>query len=77
MPKRSYLQTNALCPFYKSDDGEGRIVCEGIADASYVAAEFKDRNDFIEYIRQYCCKNYTKCSLYTQLMEKYPDANSQ
>ena len=67
----SYWQVYVLCPFYQSDDGKRRIVCEGITADSNLSQYFRKKNIFETQMKVFCCKHYSKCELYRLLMEKY------
>lgn len=74
MPSGSYLQVFVLCPFYASDDGAHRIVCEGIVDESSLALWFSRRADYETQMSVFCCQHYEKCEIYRMLMEsKYEE----
>ncbi len=72
MASGSYLQVEVGCPFYLSDDGKRRVICEGPVDKSSLTLRFRRREDFQLHTREFCCKRYICCELYRMLMEKYP-----
>lgn len=73
MSSGSYLQVYVRCPFYCSDDGRRRIICEGITEGSSFSQTYKRKADFEKQIRVFCCDHYTKCEVYRMLMNKYQD----
>ena len=74
MPSGSYKQVDVECPFYKYDDGKGRIVCEGIDDATdSVALIYREKLRYNKQMDVFCCGDYAKCEVYRMLMEKYKD----
>lgn len=73
MSSGSYLQVDVKCPFYKSDDGQHRIVCEGFVDDCTLSQTYKKKNDFLQQIRIFCSEHYPKCEAYRLLMAKYED----
>ena len=73
MPTGSFLQVNVTCPFYISDDGKNRIICEGIVPDSRDHVSFRQSKSFRCQIEVYCCDQYTKCERYHPIMEKYRD----
>ncbi len=74
MSSGSYRQAHVNCPFYRSDDGRGKIICEGILDGSTLALRMKSKADFELQIREYCAKRYICCEIYRMLMDsKYEE----
>ena len=73
MSSGSYWQVDVQCPFYRSDDGKNRIVCEGIGNSSNLSLYFQKKCDFEIQMRVFCCQHYTKCEVYRMLMEKYEE----
>ena len=67
----SFLQVYVRCPFYRFDDGKGKITCEGILDGSNLALIYHSRRDFRIQMSVFCCQHYKKCEVYRMLMEKY------
>ena len=74
MPSGSFRQADVQCPFYQSDDGKRKIVCEGLVDRSTLALNYRRRNDYKTQIEVFCCEHYNRCEIYRMLMEaKYDD----
>ena len=73
MPSGSWRQADVKCPFYKHDDGRGRITCEGIVDQSSTALIYGRKGDFEIQIETFCCRYYENCEVYRMLMEKYKE----
>lgn len=73
MPGGSFRQIEVKCPFYRSDDGVRRIVCEGIVDDSSTALNFVYKRDYETQMSVFCCEHYAKCEVYRMLMGKYED----
>ena len=73
MPSGSYRQVYVRCPFYKSDDGKSKIICEGIVDESRLTISFGRRDDYETQITVFCSEHYRKCELYRIIKEKYDD----
>lgn len=68
----SWLRIGVRCPFYRSDDGMQKIVCEGIVDDSTITLRFKYKADFNKQTCAYCCEHYRKCEIYRTLVrDKY------
>ena len=61
------------CPFYRSDDGKGRITCEGIVDRSSTILSFVIKGDYLRQLEVFCCRYYENCEVYQMLMEKYKE----
>lgn len=76
MPSGSYKgKADALCPFYRFDDGQKRrITCEGLVDRSTLALTFRQRADYDTQLGVFCCEHYKRCEIYRMLMEaKYDE----
>ena len=74
MSSVSYKQVAVRCPFYKYDDGKGRITCEGIVDDSSIALIYKHKCAYEMQVGIFCCEHFEKCEIYRMLMEaKYED----
>lgn len=73
MSSGSYWQVYVRCPFYQSDDGKNRIVCEGIGNSSNLSLYFRSKCDYETQIQVFCCKHYKKCEVHRMLMEKYQE----
>ena len=71
MSSGSYRQVHTGCPFYRSDDGKNKIVCEGIVDDSSVVLNFRKKIDYNTQMKVFCCEHYDRCEVYRMLMEKY------
>lgn len=67
----SYRQVDVVCPFYRSDDGKGRISCEGLVDASILDMHFKRKRDFLKQMEKFCCGECVACGIYMILLKKY------
>jgi hypothetical protein len=74
VPSGSYRQIEVRCPFYQSDDGKRRIICEGIVDGSTIAVNYRRRADLQKQISIFCACHYEKCEIHRMLMnEKYKE----
>lgn len=74
MASGSYRQVDVRCPFYKSDDGRGRITCEGLIDQSSLTLSYRQRGDYEIQIGVFCSGCYDRCEVYRMLMEnKYEE----
>lgn len=73
MSSGSYWQVHVGCPFYCSDDGKSRIICEGFTEGCSFAQTYKRKADFEMQLRIFCCDHYSKCEVYRLLMEKYQE----
>ena len=74
MASGSFQQVYVKCPFYRFDDGKGRITCEGILEGSSLALIYGNRQDFRIQMDVFCCQHYKKCEVYRMLMEKYEES---
>ena len=74
MPTGSFWQAYVKCPFFKCDNGNNRITCEGLVDRSSIILAYRRKTDFKIQITAYCCRNFEKCELYSLLMKsKYQE----
>lgn len=75
MPSGSrQMKLHARCPFYRSDDGKQKIICEGIVDDSTITLRYKFKADFDKQTIAFCCQHYKKCEIYRMLVrDKYGD----
>lgn len=73
MSSGSFWQVYVQCPFYQSDDGKNRVLCEGIGNSSHLSLYFRRRCDCENHLRVFCCEHYKKCEIYRMLMEKYDE----
>lgn len=76
----SFLDVNAKCPFYKTDDGRAKVICEGIDTAvciklSWHKTDGKGKNEkeeFRKFFKEKCSSKYEGCPIYRMIMsEKY------
>lgn len=68
------MQADVGCPFYKHDDGRGRITCEGIVDKSNTILSFGIKGDYLKQMEVFCCQHYKNCEVYQMLMNsKYKE----
>ena len=73
MASGSYRQVDVGCPFYKFDDGQRKITCEGIVEGSSVVLTYLRKEDYVKQMEVFCQEHYPKCEVYRMLMEKYED----
>ena len=74
MASGSYRQIEVRCPFYRSDNGKRRIICEGIVDGSTISVTYRGRTDLQKQISIFCACRYENCEIYRMLMnEKYKE----
>lgn len=73
MSSGSYKQVHVLCPFYQRDDGNHRIICEGLTDNSTINLFYHECTDYSIQITTFCCKYYKNCEIYRMLQNKYAE----
>lgn len=73
MASGSYRQVHVRCPFYRSDDGRRRIICEGITDGCSLSVTYQRKADYEMQMKTFCCEHYKKCEIYRILKEKYDE----
>ena len=67
-------RADVICPFYRYDDGEKRIVCEGLTDPSTLSQRFGKKKLFEQYMEHYCFRHCKDCEIFRLLLRvKYPD----
>lgn len=66
-----YFLKNVKCPFFLEggNNRQNSIKCEGIKRGTSLHLVFK-RSRAAHY-EKYCCNNYTNCSIYQMLEQKY------
>lgn len=73
MPSGSYIQAYVRCPFYRSDNGADRIICEGLVPGSQLQSYFKRNRDYRLQTEIFCCRHYDHCEIYAALLKKYEE----
>ena len=69
----SWKSADVGCPFYKSDDGKQKIICEGLIPNSSVVISYRRKVDWQAQLNTACCRDYNKCRVYKMLMHKYEE----
>lgn len=65
-----YIDADVRCPFYLAKQGDRyRIKCEG--PVKNVSTQLTFRGEKQWYIKDFCCRNYTRCRVYQMLQTKY------
>ena len=61
-----------VCPYYCLDR-EGKILCEGVQENTYIHLVFPNNRDKYPYMRKYCCDmdNYCNCRIADMLNLKH------
>ena len=74
MPSGSYAAASVRCPFFKGDNGQQRITCEGLVDDSSIALIYRRKADYEVQMHTFCQNKYKNCEIYRMLMEmKYEE----
>lgn len=73
MSSGSYKQVDVLCPFYHSDDGKHRIICEGVVDHGNLTLFFNRKSEYNQHITHLCSESYSECEVNKMLMQKYEE----
>ena len=67
-------RADVVCPFYSYDDGDKRIVCEGLAERSTLSQRFHTKKQYEEFLKHYCYYHCTDCEIFGLLMRvKYAE----
>lgn len=67
---KRHISNEALCPFYRSEDGY-RVLCEGVVKDSSIHVVFQSSKKKQEYCKKYCCGKYMACRVSHMLYAKY------
>ena len=67
----SYKQVNVKCPYYRSDNGRDRIICEGLLPGTSLQSWYERREHYRAHMRAYCTGKYWDCPICAALDEKY------
>lgn len=73
MASGSYMQAAVVCPFYCSDDGHRKIVCEGLVPGTKLHGVFRRKHDYDVQMRTFFAGRCENCELYQALMHKYEE----
>lgn len=73
MPSGSFIQVYVKCPFYISDNGKNRIICEGLIPGSQDHSVFRKTDDYRLQIEVWCCDHFEKCEKFAALNKKYEE----
>ena len=67
-------RADVVCPFYSYDDGDKRIVCEGLTERSTLSQRFAGKKLYEKHLKHYCFRHCTDCEIFRLLMRiKYAD----
>ena len=70
----TYIKVDVGCPFFKYDDGQRTVACEGVTDGSIILQRYSKKKDWECQVRTFCCEHWVKCEIYRMLMEnKYEE----
>lgn len=67
------MQVYVECPFYLTDNGKNRIICEGLLPGSQLQSYFRKRKDYRLQAEIFCCGSYKTCEIYDALSKKYEE----
>ena len=70
----SYISREAVCPFYKMEDG-AKLRCEGFCPTCSIQITFEKRDIMRMHKRRHCnsFKGYPQCPLYPVINAQYED----
>ena len=71
MASGSYRQVYVVCPYYVTDNGKNRIVCEGLTPGGQNQTFYQKRQDFALQMELFCCGDYWRCEICAALDAKY------
>lgn len=71
MSSGSYMQVYVRCPYYQTDNGKNRIVCEGLVPGSKLHSSFRKPKDYRLQMELFCCNNYPMCEICEAIDHKY------
>ncbi len=74
MPSGSYAQVHVKCPYYSSDNGKNRIICEGLIPGSMLSSFYAYQKDFQMQMEIFCTSDgYYRCEICAALDKKHED----
>ena len=73
MPSGSYRQVYVRCPYYVTDNGKDRIICEGLTPGAQLQSYYRKRKDYAGQMELFCSGCYWNCEICTALDEKYKE----
>lgn len=71
MASGSYRQVYVVCPYYVTDNGRDRIVCEGLTPGGQNQTFYQKRQDYALQMELFCCADYWRCEICAALDAKY------
>lgn len=71
MASGSYRQVYVVCPYYVTDNGKNRIVCEGLTPGGQNQTFYRKRKNYAAHMERFCCADYWNCPICAALDEKY------
>ena len=71
MASGSYRQVYVVCPYYVTDNGRDRIVCEGLTSGGQNQTFYQKRQDYALQMELFCCADYWRCKICAALYAKY------
>lgn len=71
MASGSYRQVYVVCPYYVTDNGRDRIVCEGLTPGGQNQTFYQKRQDYALQMELFCCGDYWRCEICAALDAKY------
>lgn len=69
---RHYTSADAVCPFYKCEDGL-KIHCEGVKGTSAIHLIFETSDQMKEHKNRFCCDKYKRCDLAQMHNKRWDD----
>lgn len=76
MASGSYRQVYVVCPYYVTDNGRDRIVCEGMTPGGQNQTFYQKRQDYALQMELFCCGDYWRCEICAALDEKYREEDT-
>lgn len=75
--KIRWTELDVRCPFYRSDEGEGRCIsCEGIVEGMDSISRFRSMALKDRHMGLYCVAAYEHCPMYRSIYaSKYADGD--
>lgn len=73
MASGSFLQVDVKCPYYQSDNGRDRIICEGIIPGTNTQSFYYMGLEFKKHMQIFCTDRYWNCEICQALDQKYEE----
>ena len=71
MASGSYMQVYVTCPYYRTDDGQRKITCEGIIPDTSDTVRFENGEQCRRHLLVFCAARPQNCERYIAIKKTY------